>query len=115
MSFLVYQTCCLGVIEEKAAKKSIAWYDKSKVDDTHALMLKVKEACNCEIEHLESIGSFVLTYASADHMAASKLLQIPHITHAQEDHVIKMITDDKRSHLSDRDFEDQWALDDKIF
>merc|ERR1711936_559733 len=75
----------LRELEEDAAKNSIVTYDKQAVEaegNITALEGAVREACQCEVERLESIGVFILHYTSAEHMSSSDIKKVPGIIHA---------------------------------
>ena len=77
-------------MEEDCTKESIVSYDKATTN-VEALVAKVKATCgNCEVEVLEHIGALLLHYPSSDHAAASQMLKIPGIKHAEEDMVVKL-------------------------
>jgi len=102
-------------MEEEATKHSIVTYNKASVaaaGSLEALEAKIKEKCNCNIEHLASIGAFKLNYDSSDHLNAAEMLEIPDISHASEDLVVFMDLDRERQSTSPNDpkFSDQWAL-----
>ena len=77
-------------MEEEAAKNSIVSYDKTSVKDIKALQEQIEKECNCEVEHLDAIGAFILHYKSKDHPAANQFVNIPNVSHATEDHVVHM-------------------------
>merc|ERR1712136_712592 len=59
---------------EEASKHQIIVYDKSldekEIDD---LKQYHKNKCECEVDQLESVGAFVLTYDSANHKTIADL------------------------------------------
>ena len=72
----------------QARKESMVSYDKFKEGlDIGALQDELRKRCNCRLEHLESLGAFILHYDSPDHQSASSFLNIPNISHATEDKV----------------------------
>ena len=82
-------------MEEEASKNSIVSYDKSAMKAKgpgaiQALQEQIEKACQCEVEHLDGIGAFLLHYKSADHPAAAQFLDIPDVSHASEDFVVHM-------------------------
>ena len=84
----------LAELREIAAKNTIVTYNKHDLKEAggiEAFKSQVKETCQCELEHLESIGAFVLHYESADHMSAAELkMRVRHVAHASEDLVVHM-------------------------
>ena len=77
-------------MEEDSRKESIVSYDKATTN-VDALVAKVKTKCeDCEVEVLDNIGALILHYQNSDHPAASQMLNIPGIKHAEEDFVIEM-------------------------
>ena len=64
----------LGEAEEEAAKHQIIVYKKSlDKEEIEALKKYHEEKCECKVDHLESVGAFVLTYDSANHKTIADL------------------------------------------
>ena len=84
----------LAELRENAAKNTIVTYNKHDLKEAggiEAFKSQLKETCQCELEHLESIGAFVLHYESADHMTAAQLkMRVRDVAHASEDLVVHM-------------------------
>ena len=84
----------MAELREIAAKNTIVTYNKHDLKEAggiEAFKSQLKETCQCELEHLESIGAFVLHYESADHMSAAELkMRVRHVAHASEDLVVHM-------------------------
>ena len=81
-------------IQEDAAKNSILMYDPDIVKDIRELEAEVQKICNCKIEHLPSIQSFILHYKDSAHLPASTFSSLPGIIFSNEDEII-MPPDDK--------------------
>ena len=78
-------------LEEDAAKNSVLTYDRAMVEAAGglaALEQKIKDTCQCNVEHLASAGAFILHYPSSDHPAAESLMNIEGINGAADDHVV---------------------------
>merc|ERR1719295_2264833 len=84
----------LAELRENAAKNTIVTYNKHDLKEAggiEAFKSQLKETCQCELEHLESIGAFVLHYESADHMSAAQLkMRVRDVAHASDDLVVHM-------------------------
>ena len=72
-------------IQEDAAKNSILMYDPDIVKDIKA---EIQKICNCKIEHLPSIQSFILHYKYSAHLPASTFSSLPGIIFSNEDEII---------------------------
>ena len=75
-------------IEEVAAKTSILAYDKDVVKNTTDLAAQITAKCECEIQHLPAIQSFILHYQDGNHLPATEFLSIEGIVVAEEDEVV---------------------------
>ena len=81
-------------IEEDCKRNSILMYDPDIVEDIRELEAEVQKICNCKIEHLPSIQSFILHYKDSAHLPASTFSSLPGIIFSKEDEII-MPPDDK--------------------
>jgi len=110
-------------LEEDAAKNSILTYDRQQVaaaGGIPALKESIEEKCQCDVEHLDNIGAFILHYSSSNHPAAGTLMNIKGVNSASEDHVvhiddpangeIPLLTDRQASTPNDEYFGAQWSL-----
>ena len=93
-------------IEEDAAKNSILMYDPDIVEDIKELEAKIQKICDCNIEHLPSIQSFILHYKDSAHLPASHFSSLPGIIFSNEDEII-MPPDDE---IEDAD-DERMAMD----
>jgi len=75
-------------LEEVAAKTSILAYDKDVVKNTTVLAAQITATCECEIQHLPAIQSFILHYQDGNHLPATEFLSIEGIVVAEEDEVV---------------------------
>ena len=99
---------------EEASKHQIIVYDKSldkkEIDD---LKQYHKNKCECEVDQLESVGAFVLTYDSANHKTIADLGLDDKKEVGEEDSVAQISGLMPRSSTpSDTYFSLQWALQD---
>ena len=78
----------LRELEDSAGKQSILLYDNEIVENVTRIEAEVKELCQCDIEHLPSIETFVLHYPNSNHLPAEEFLMIKGIILVDEDHVI---------------------------
>ena len=74
--------------EEDPAKNSILLYDLDNVEDIKELEAKIQKICQCKIEHLPAIQSFILHYENSAHLPASTFSSLPGIIFSNEDEVI---------------------------
>jgi len=104
----------LGEAEEEAAKHQIIVYDKSMdKEEIDALKEKHEKECECKVDHLESVGAFVLTYDSANHKKISDLELDDTKEVGEEDSVAHMTgLMSRASSPTDPKFSQQWALQD---
>lgn len=117
----------LAELRENAAKNTIVTYNKNVLKEAggiDAFTAELKETCQCRLEHLESIGAFILHYESADHMSAAQLkMRVRDVAHASDDLVVHMdfgkitkisneerVQDRQTSTPNDPRFGNQWAL-----
>ena len=77
-----------GEFEEDPAKNSILLYDLDNVEDIKELEAKIQKICQCKIEHLPAIQSFILHYKNSAHLPASTFSSLPGIIFSNEDGVI---------------------------
>ena len=77
-----------GEFEEDPAKNSILLYDLDNVEDIKELEAKIQKICQCKIEHLPAIQSFILHYENSAHLPASTFSSLPGIIFSNEDEVI---------------------------
>ena len=75
-------------MEDEAAKNSILMYDPEIVQNIKGLEDSIKEICNCNIEHLPSIQTFILHYEDSGHLPASTFSSLPGIIFSNEDEII---------------------------
>ena len=87
-------------IQEDAAKNSILMYDPDIVKDIIKLEAEIQKICQCKIEHLASIQSFILHYKDSAHLPASTFSSLPGIIFSNEDEII-MPPDDKIENAAD--------------
>ena len=75
-------------------RKSIIIYDKDKIQSVETLKRKIKEICQCKIESLPTMETFILHYANATHLPAETFLKIKGVESAYEDEMIVMDPDE---------------------
>ena len=76
-------------MEDEAAKNSILMYDPEIIyQNIKGLEGSIQEICNCTIEHLASIQSFILHYEDSAHLPASTFSSLPGIIFSNEDEII---------------------------
>ena len=97
-------------IQEDAAKNSILMYDPDIVEDIKELEAEIQKICQCKIEHLPSIQSFILHYKDSTHLPASTFSSIPGIIFSNEDELI-MPPDDEIEEAED----ERMAMDVRIY
>ena len=78
----------LRELEDSARRNSILLYDNEIVENVTRIAEEVKELCQCDLEHLPSIETFILHYPSSTHLPAEEFLKIKGIILVDEDHVI---------------------------
>ena len=84
-----------GKFEEDPAKNSILLYNQDIVEDIEELEAEIKKICQCNIEHLPAIQSFILHYKNSAHLPASSFSSLPGIIFSNEDEVIMPPDDDE--------------------
>ena len=77
-----------GEFEEDPAKNSILLYDLDNAEDIEELEAEIQKTCQCKIEHLPAIQSFILHYENSAHLPASTFSSLPGIIFSNEDEVI---------------------------
>ena len=68
-----------GEFEEDPAKNSILLYDLDVDEDIEELEAEIQKICQCKIEHLPAIQSFILHYKNSAHLPASTFSSLPGI------------------------------------
>ena len=85
-------------------RKSIIIYDKDKIQSVETLKRKIKEICQCKIESLPTMETFILHYANATHLPAETFLKIKGVEFAHEDEMIVMDPDERGEILVKKNF-----------
>ena len=104
----------LDTNEQRAAKTMIVSYKKSKmtafqVTNEHT---RIKNKCQCDIQHLPNVGAFILTYTTANHAGVDILKLDPSKEIGVDDEVVTIFDDDltRRQTPTDPAFHSQWPL-----
>ena len=99
---------------EKAARTTIISYRKSEMtlDEIAAEETRLRTECRCNVQHLSSVGAFILTYDSSDHLGLSNLNLAASKEVGIEDQIASILDDDLTTRQTPNDpfFSSQWPL-----
>ena len=99
---------------DQAARTTIVSYRKSEMtlDEITAEETRLRTECRCNVQHLSSVGAFILTFDSSDHLGLSNLNLAASKEVGIEDQIASILDDDLTTRRTPNDpfFSSQWPL-----